>query len=97
MFKRIKKTWGERRTHAARDKRQHEPHKGPSAPTWRAPATPRHDRPAGVLVTLSSKGQVCIPRRLQAWLGIAPGDKVRLRVRHGTLEIRPLHSGPAEQ
>jgi AbrB family looped-hinge helix DNA binding protein len=97
MFKRMKKIWSERGTHGAGDKRRHARHGGPSAPTRTAPATVRHDRPAGVLVTLSSKGQVCIPRRLQAWLGIAPGDKVLLRVRHRALEIRPLHTKPVEQ
>jgi AbrB family looped-hinge helix DNA binding protein len=97
MFKKMKKLWSDRGTHGAGDVRRHARHRGPSAPTWRAPATPRHDRPVGVVVTLSNKGQVCIPRRLQALLGIAPGDKVRLRVRLGTLEIRPLHTKPAEQ
>jgi hypothetical protein len=98
MFKRMKKIWDARTAQGPRAERRHARHRGPSAPTpTRAPAALRHDRPAGVLVTLSSKGHVCLPRHVQAWLGVAPGDKVVLRVRHRALEIRPLHTRPGEQ
>lgn len=40
--------------------------------------------------TLSSKSQITIPAWARRRLGIGPGDRVALRVEHGTLLIQRL-------
>ena len=44
------------------------------------------------LATVSSKGQITLPSRIRAELGIRAKDKVQFLVRDGELVIKPLRS-----
>jgi AbrB family looped-hinge helix DNA binding protein len=46
------------------------------------------------IVTISSKGQVTIPKALRDRLGMPPGAKVELWVAHGNLRVRPVKPSP---
>ncbi len=46
------------------------------------------------LVTVSSKGQIVIPQDVRKKLNLKRGTRVRLEVREGVVELRPL---PAEE
>lgn len=41
--------------------------------------------------TLSSKGQITIPKAIRERLGITAGDRVVLTVEDGAIVLRPLH------
>jgi AbrB family looped-hinge helix DNA binding protein len=45
-------------------------------------------------VTVSSKGQLTIPKALRSRLGIQPGDTVELWVDKGRLRARPVKPVP---
>ncbi len=48
------------------------------------------------VVTISSKGQLVIPKRIREVLGIKPGQKILLKVVEGHAEIEPLPADPIE-
>jgi len=39
--------------------------------------------------TVTSKGQITIPRSLRRLLGVRAGDALEFEVRHGKVEVRP--------
>lgn len=45
--------------------------------------------------TVTSKGQVTIPKEIRRELGIRQGSKVRFSVRNGKAEMRVVHRAPA--
>lgn len=45
--------------------------------------------------TVTSKGQVTIPKEVRRELGIRQGSKVRFSVRNGKAEMRVVHRAPA--
>ncbi len=48
------------------------------------------------VVTISSKGQLVIPKQVRDSLGIKPKQKVILRVEGNLILIEPLKENPAE-
>ena len=44
--------------------------------------------------TVTSKGQVTIPKEIRRELGIRQGSKVRFSVRNGKAEMRVVHRAP---
>jgi AbrB family looped-hinge helix DNA binding protein len=46
------------------------------------------------IVTVSSKGQITIPKDLRTQLGMQPGHKVELWVEKGSLRARPMKPSP---
>jgi AbrB family looped-hinge helix DNA binding protein len=48
------------------------------------------------IVTVSSKGQITIPKDLRTRLGMPPGAKVELWVEQGSLRARPLKALPKQ-
>ena len=46
-------------------------------------------------VTLSSKGQLVIPKRLRDSAGLSPGSRLTVWFVHGEIRLRPLLSTPA--
>jgi AbrB family looped-hinge helix DNA binding protein len=47
-----------------------------------------------VETTVTSKGQVTIPKEVRRELGIRQGSKVRFAVRNGKAEMRVVHRAP---
>ena len=45
--------------------------------------------------SVTSKGQVTIPKEVRRELGIRQGSRVRFAVRNGKAELRVLHRAPA--
>ena len=45
--------------------------------------------------SVTSKGQVTIPKEVRRELGIRQGSRVRFAVRNGKAELRVLHQAPA--
>lgn len=45
-------------------------------------------------LTVTSKGQVTIPKEVRRELGIRQGSKVRFSVRNGKAEMRVVHRAP---
>jgi AbrB family looped-hinge helix DNA binding protein len=53
--------------------------------------------PVATMITVSSKGQVVIPKEFRAAAGLEVGSKVVLECReNGILELHPLHSSIRE-
>jgi antitoxin PrlF len=46
------------------------------------------------IVTISSKGQVTIPKALRDRLGIQPGDRVEFWVDRGSMRVRRVKPAP---
>ena len=46
-------------------------------------------------VTLSSKGQIVLPRHLRKALGLSEGDRLSIRLENDHLEIRPIYPPPS--
>jgi len=44
----------------------------------------------GSITTISTKGQLVIPARMRAALGIEPGDHVALTLEDGAILLRPV-------
>lgn len=54
----------------------------------------RHDHdqlsdPRATVKTLSSKGQIVVPKEIRVSLGVKPGDKVTLRVQGESITLAP--------
>ena len=49
--------------------------------------------PEDIVVTLSSKGQLVIPKRFRRLLGLGPGSRLAVRLREEGLELRLEASG----
>lgn len=45
--------------------------------------------------TVTSKGQVTIPKRVRRELGIRQGSRVAFALRHGKAELQVVHRAPA--
>jgi AbrB family looped-hinge helix DNA binding protein len=52
-----------------------------------------HSPPEDIVVTLSSKGQLVIPKRFRRLLGLGPGSRLAVRLRQEGLELRLEASG----
>jgi AbrB family looped-hinge helix DNA binding protein len=55
-----------------------------AAPPEPVPHSPCED----IVVTLSSKGQLVIPKRFRRLLGLGPGSRLAVRLRQEGLELR---------